>query len=390
MTIDKKNLDKISFKLKQFFLNKSKRLHDPIFFGNEKKYLLNCINTGFVSSVGKFVDNFEHKICKITKSKYSIATSSGTAALHLALHNYEINENDEVLLPSFTYVATANAVKYCNATPNFVDIEKTNFGVCPKRLEIYLKKIVKKRGNKSFNKFSKKRIKALIVVHVYGLPCKIYEIKKICKKFNIILIEDAAEAVGSYYKGKHLGTFGDIGILSFNGNKTLTTGAGGSIITNNRNVAKKLKHLSTHAKLKKRYDHFHDYVGFNYRMNNLSAAVGCAQIENLKKILIAKRKNFQSYYDLFKDFKGIKLIKEPVGSKINYWLIIAIFSSKKTRDKFSNLLNKKGYGVRYTWRPLHTLKVFKNCPSDKINNSLDVFNRTINLPSSPSLSLRVK
>ena len=245
------SLNKTLLKIEKFFANKSKRLHDPIFFGNEKKYLLNCIATGFVSSVGNFVNKFEDKICKITKSKYSIATSSGTAALHLALHYFGIGEKDEVLLPSFTYVATANAIKYCHATPNFVDIEKKSLGVCPKKLEIYLKKIVIKKGKISINRYSKKRIKALVVVHVYGFSCQISKIRKVCKKYNLILIEDAAEAVGSYYRGKHLGTFGDVGILSFNGNKTLTTGSGGSIITNNKKLFKKLKHLSTHAKLKK-------------------------------------------------------------------------------------------------------------------------------------------
>lgn len=384
----KKNFNKTISKLDRFFANKSKRLHDPVFFGNEKKYLINCINTGFVSSVGKFVSKFEDQICKITKSKFSIATSSGTSALHMVLHNFGIGKKDEVLLPSFTYVATANAVKYCNATPNFVDIEKSSLGVCPQKLEIYLKKIVVKRGNMSVNRFTKKTLKALIVVHVYGIPCKIDDLKKICKKFNLILIEDAAEAVGSFYNGRHLGTFGDIGILSFNGNKAITTGAGGSIITNQGKIAARLKHLSTHAKLKKKHDHLHDYIGFNYRMNNLSAAVGCAQIENIRKILTAKRNNYKVYSRLFKDTKEIEIIKEPPNSKINYWLVIAIFSNKKIRDKFVNIFNKKGYGIRYTWRPLHTLKIFKDCPADEMNNSLDIFNKTINLPSSPSLSLK--
>ena len=238
------NLNNIISDFQNYFRKKkSKKLHDPIFFGNESKYLKQCITSGFVSYVGNFVNIFERKICKYTKSKYSVATSSGTAALHLALNYFKIDKNCEVLIPGFTYVATANAIKYCNSNPNFVDIENENLGVCPIKLDAYLKKIGIRKGKKLINKFTKKHIKALIVVHVYGLPAKIQILKKVCHKYNILLIEDAAEAVGTFYDKKHLGTFGDMGILSFNGNKTITTGGGGVILVKNKSEAKVVRIL---------------------------------------------------------------------------------------------------------------------------------------------------
>ena len=371
-----------------FRSKKSKRLHDPIFFGNETKYLKECISSGFVSYVGNFVNIFENKISNYTKSKYSIATSSGTAALHLALNYYNIDKDCEVLLPSYTYVATANAIKYCNSNPNFVDIETESLGVCPDKLELYLKKIGIRKGKKLINKYTKKHIKALIIVHIFGFPAKINEVKKICRKYNIYLIEDAAEAVGTFFKKKHLGTFGDMGILSFNGNKTITSGGGGIILVKTKKAANYIKHLSTHAKVKIGNDFVHDQIGFNYRMTNLSAAVGCAQLENIGKIIKAKRKNFNDYYKIFKRYKEIKIIKEPSLSKTNYWLITAVFKSKSLRNKFINILNKKGFGLRYTWKPLHSLDIFKNCPSDNMINSNKLYNNAVNLPSSPILNIK--
>ena len=381
------NLKKTITEIQKLLKNNQKRLHDPIFFGNELKYLKKCIDTGFVSYVRKFVNEFEKKVSKYTKSKHVVATSSGTSALHLILNHLKVDKNDEILLPGYTYVATANAIKYCNATPNFLDIEKESLGVCPKKLDNYLSKISIRRGNKTYNKFTKKQIKAIIVVHVYGFPSKIIEIKKICKKYNIILIEDAAEAMGSFYKKKHLGTFSDFGILSFNGNKTITTGGGGAILVKKKHIASQLKHLSTHAKLKVKFDHYHDRIGFNYRMINLAAAVGCAQIEGLKRILNAKRKIFKSYNFIFKKTKGAMVVKEPKGSKTNYWLITILFKNKKIRKKYQHELKKRKIGIRYTWRPLNLLNIYKKCPSDNLNNSKNIFERTLNLPSSPSIYL---
>ena len=329
-------IDNSNYFLKSFrkiFSNKSARLHDPLFKGNEKKYLMNCINSSFVSYVGNYVSLFEKKLTQYTRSKYAVATSSGTSALHLILKYLKIGKNDEVLMPTSTYVATAAAVIYCNSTPNFVDIENENLGICPNKLKSYLERISKKKGKSCYNKKTGKKIKALIVVHLYGFPSKILEIKKVCKNFNIKIIEDAAEALGSFYKKKHLGTFSEAGILSFNGNKTITCGGGGAIITNNKKMAKKLKHLSVHAKKSGSDDHIHDEIGYNYRMTNLSAAVGCAQMENLKKILKAKRKNYETYKNLFKNENDIEILKEPINSKTNYWLIIGLVKKSNLKKK---------------------------------------------------------
>jgi len=378
-------LKSIVFDFKKIFKNKSKQLHTPAFKGNEIKYLNECIKSTFVSYVGSFVNKFENKICKVTKSNYSVAVNSGTAALHLIFHYLNINEKNEVLLPSLTYVATANAVKYCNANLNFVDVEKKTLGVCPIKLDRYLKKISFFKNGKTFNKVTGKEIKALIVVHLYGFPAKILEIKNICKKYNLVLIEDAAEALGSYYNGKHLGTFGDFGILSFNGNKVITTGGGGALLLKTKSQKNYFKHLSTHAKVNKKNDHIHDKIGFNYRMINLSAAVGCAQLENLNKIIKSKKQNYRFYKNKLEIKNYCSLIKAPKLSKINYWLITAIFEKKSYKNKFIRELNNIGFGMRNIWRPLHTLNIFSDSQCDNLDNSHEIFEKAINLPSSPFL-----
>ena len=374
--------------LQKILKKKSKGLHDPLFIGNEKKYLANCINSGFVSSVGNYVKIFEKKVSNYVKTNHAVATNSGTSALHLVLKYYNLGPKDEVLIPSLTYVATANAVRYCNSFPNFVDIEMDSLGICPKKLENYLKKICRKKNNYTFNKKTGRKIRVLVAVHLYGLPCKILEIKRICKKYNIILIEDAAEALGSFYKNKHLGTFGEAGILSFNGNKPITCGSGGMIITNNKKISQKLEHLSVHAKKKHSSDHVHDAIGYNYRMNNLSAALGCAQMEKINTILKAKRKNFKKYFYCFKNSKYLKILNEPKKSKTNYWLITAVLLNYSLKNKILKKFRKKGYICRSIWRPLHTLKIFHNFPKDNLKNTMHIFNKSISLPSSPSISYK--
>ena len=371
--------------LKTTFKNKNKQLHTPSFIGNEIKYLKKCIDTTYVSYVGNFVNQFEKKLCNYTKSKNVVAVNSGTSALHLILHYLNLDKNCEVLIPSLTYVATANAVKYCGANINFIDIEKETLGVCPVKLEKYLNKICVFKKKKTINKFTGKELRALIVVHLYGFPAKIFQIKKICKKFNLVLIEDAAEALGSFFHSKHLGTIGDFGILSFNGNKIITTGGGGAILCKKKNQSDFFKHISTHAKVRKKNDHLHDKIGFNYRMINLSAAVGCAQLEKIKKIINSKKYNYKFYKKITKEIKDFYIIKEPKNSKINYWLITIIFKSKDLKNNFIRKMNKIGLGSRNIWRPLHTLKIFKNCQSDILNNSEEIFDKAINLPSSPFL-----
>jgi len=364
---------------------KTSSLHEPIFYGNEKKYLNKCIDTGYVSYVGKFVNLFEKKICNYTKSKHAVALINGTSAIHILLKYLGVNKNDEVLLPSLTFVATANAIKYCNASPNFLDIEEDTLGISPEKLEKYLKKIAVKKKNYSINRYTKKKLKVLIAVHLFGLPCNIHKIKKICSKYKIKVIEDAAEAMGSFYRNKHLGNFSEAGVISFNGNKTITCGGGAVIISSNKKLIDTIRHLSTTAKVKHPWEYIHNDIGFNYRMTNLNAAVGCAQIENITKIISSKRKNLTSYKKIFKKIKDVKIFDEPINSKSNFWLITAMFQ-KKIKNKVLKELNKQGCNARAIWKPLHTLQMYKKCQKDNLSTSLKIYNNSINLPSSPKIN----
>tara|TARA_B100000029_G_scaffold516651_1_gene632268 strand:+ start:4801 stop:5967 length:1167 start_codon:yes stop_codon:yes gene_type:complete len=367
----------------------SKKLHEPIFKGNEKKYLKKCIETGYVSYIGKYVNTFEKKISKYTGSKNAIALANGTCALHILLKYFNVGINDEVILPSVTFVATANSVAHCEALPHFVDIEKETLGICPEKLEAYLKKITIKKNGYCINKKTGRKIKVLIAVHALGLPCKILEIKKICKKYNIKLIEDAAGAMGSFLKGKHLGNFSQAGVISFNGNKTITCGGGAVIIAENKKLANKIRHLSTTAKKKHPWEYIHDEIGYNYRMTNLNAAIGCAQLENINKIISAKRKNFFLYKKLFKKNKDIQIIEEPNYSRANYWLTtLVIKKNKKLKNQVLKELNQSGFQGRSIWKPLHTLKIFNKCPRGELKNTMEVYNGAINLPSSPILNYK--
>ena len=367
----------------------SKKLHEPLFKGNEKKYLKKCIETGYVSYIGKYVNTFERKISKYTGSKNAVALVNGTCALHILLKYFNVGINDEVILPSITFVATANSVAYCKALPHFVDIEKETLGICPEKLEEYLKKIAIKKKGYCINKKTGRKIRVLIAVHVFGVPCKILEIKKICKMYNIKLIEDAAGAMGSFLKGKHLGNFSQAGVISFNGNKTITCGGGAVIITENKKLASKIRHLSTTAKKKHPWEYIHDEIGYNYRMTNLNAAIGCAQLENINRIISAKRKNFFLYKRLFKKNKDVQIIQEPNYSKTNYWLITLIIKkNKKLKNQVLKVLNQSGFQGRSIWKPLHTLKIFEKCPRGKLKNTMDIYNRAINLPSSPILNYK--
>jgi perosamine synthetase len=362
------------------------QLHEPLFFGNEIKYLKKTITTNLVSSVGPFVKKFEDQIIKFTKSKYAISVVNGTEALHLSLVAGGVKNNDEVLLPTITFVGTANAIVYSGAIPHFVDSEFETLGIDPLKLEEYLEKITIKKGKFYFNKKTKRKIKAIIPVHVFGNICKIDKILKIAKKYNLVVIEDAAEALGSFFKNKHAGNFGLIGCFSFNGNKIMTTGGGGAIITNNKSLAKKIKHLSTTAKISHRWEYIHDAVGYNFRMPNLNAALGSAQIENLSKFLRSKRELFLRYMDEFSKIKDVRLIKNPRFSKSNNWLntIFIKNSSIATRDKVLNLAHKNKIFLRPVWKPLHTFKHFKEMPRMNLNVAMKIYESCINLPSSAS------
>lgn len=374
--------------LKKIIGNKSKKLHEPIFFGNEKKYVLDCIKSSFVSSVGKYVNIFENKVKKYTKSKNAVGIINGTCALQIVLQSIGVKSNDEVIVPSLSFIATANAVRHCGAFPNFVDVEKKTLGICAGKLEKYLKKISIKKKNFLINKKTGRKITALIAVHVFGMPCKIEEIKKVCKKFRIKVIEDAAEAIGSFYKKKHLGSFSEAGVISFNGNKTITSGNGAMVITENKQLANRIRHLSTQAKIKHIWEYNHDDVGYNYRLSNINAAIGCAQMEKLPIILRAKRKNFQRYYTCLNKLNFVQILKEPPLTKSNYWLI-----TMKLNINFlkKNILLKKLYDLNFlcrpVWKPLHTLKIFIKYEKDNCINAEEIYDQILNLPSSPEISL---
>ncbi len=363
-------------------------LHEPTFKGNELKYLRNCVETGYVSSVGKYVNVFENKIKKITNSKYAVAVINGTYALELSLRSLGIGPSHEILLPSLTFVATANAVKHSGGIPHFVDVDEDTFGVCPIKLDKYLKKISYKKNGKLFNKKTKKQIKALIAVHLYGFACKIDLLQKLCKKYNIELLEDAAESIGTKYKKKHLGNFGKLGTISFNGNKTITCGNGGIIITSNKKLAKKIKHLSTQAKKQYQFEYIHDEIGFNLRLSNINAAIGCAQLERLTSILKNKRNNYRKYKKIFHDFKTIKIVKEPKHTTGNYWLIcLKLEKNSNIKNYLLKKLNLANINCRAIWRPLHKLKIYKKYQHDDMTITDKLYNSVINIPSSPSIKI---
>ena len=360
-------------------------LHEPLFCGNEIKYLKKTIITNLVSSLGPFVKKFEKQLTKFTKSKYAISVVNGTEALHLSLVACGVKNNDEVLVPTITFAGTANAIVCSGAIPHFVDSEEETLGIDSLKLENYLKKITIKKGKFYFNKKTKRKIKAIVPVHVFGNICQIDKILKIAKKYNLIVIEDAAEALGSFFKNRHAGTFGLVGCFSFNGNKILTTGGGGAIITNNKLLAKKIRHLSTTAKINHRWEHIHDSVGYNLRMPNLNAALGCAQIENLNKFIKSKKKLYLEYFDEFSKIKEVRLIKNPRFSKSNNWLntIFINNSSLKKRNSLIKFFHSKSLFGRPIWKPLHQLKHFSLMPKMNLENAKKIYISCISLPSSP-------
>ena len=337
--------------------------------------------------MGAYSYKFEKKLKKITGSKYIIPTVNGTSALHAILFSLDTNHNNEVIIPSLTFVGTANAIKYCGAEPNFVDVSKKTFGIDPIKLEKYLKKNCKIRNNACFNKKTKKKIKALICVHVFGHAAEILEIKNICKKYKLILIEDAAEAIGSYYKDKHLGTFGEYGMVSFNGNKIVTTGGGGAILTNNKKTYLNLLKLISVNKEKHEFEYFYKSVGFNYKMPSINASLGLGQLKKINQMIKKKRKIFKIYEKIFKNFKGIEILKEPIHCKSNYWLNTLILDKEyvKYKNKIIKRLISNNFLCRPLWFPLHLSPQFKKSPRDTLDVTIDLYNKSINLPSSISI-----
>lgn len=361
-------------------------LHEPRFVGNEKKYLLDAIDSTFVSSVGKYVDKFEEMMCQITGAKHAIAIVNGTNALHLALILAGVKPGDEVLSQPLTFIATANAISYCNATPHFIDVDKETMGLSPSLLRKHLQEIAEMRNGECYNKNTNKRISACVPMHTFGLPLYIDDLAEVCAEYNIPLIEDAAESLGSYYKGKHTGTFGLIGTFSFNGNKTVTSGGGGALITNDEALAKKAKHLSTQAKIPHKWDYCHDEIGYNYRMPNLNAALACAQLEQLESYVKNKRELSDLYDEFLKSDENINLVREIENGKANYWLNAVILANREKRDEFLEQTNSKGIMTRPIWELMNRLDMFRDYPKSDLSNSEWLADRVVNITSSVRIS----
>ncbi len=386
--MSKKN-ENINFKVINFIkkLYKNKKfipLHEPKFIGNEKKYLNECIKSTFVSTVGKFVSEFEYEIAKFTGSRFAVATTNGTSALHISLILAGCNRYSEVITQPLTFVATANAISYCNAEPVFIDVDRDTMGLSPSSLRFFLEKNTIKKNNQCINKKTKKVIKACLPMHSYGHPCRIKEIKKICDEYNIFLIEDAAESLGSLYKNKHTGTFGKLGIISFNGNKIITAGGGGCIITNDKVLAKKAKHLTTTSKVSHNWEFNHDKIGFNYRMPNINAALLLAQLEKINDFIKNKRNLAEKYQAFFKSI-NYNFFKEPKDCKSNYWLNCIILKNKRQKEKFLEQTNSNGVMTRPTWILMNKLPMYKDAECTDLKNSRWLEDRIVNIPSSVTL-----
>ncbi|EIA3462138.1 aminotransferase LegC [Campylobacter coli] len=371
----------ISF-IKSLFNKENIALHEPCFIGNEKKYLLECIDSGFVSSVGEFVTRFEEALKEKTKTRFVIATNTGTAALHIALLANGIDENCEVITQSISFVATANAIAYTGAKPVFLDIDENTLSLSPKALEHFLENQTYQKDNLSYNKTTHKLIKACVIMHTFGLSAHIKAIKELCEKYHILLIEDAAEALGSTYENKALGTFGKCGILSFNGNKIITGGCGGAILSDDENLAKLARHLSTTAKIPHPYEYDHDRIAYNYRLCNINAAILFAGLENLELFLENKRELAKIYKDFFKNHDKCKFIDEKSNEKSNFWLNTLLFKNENLRNIFLEECLKNNIFVRPVWKSLPSLKAFQNCQSNELINTKKLEKRLINLPSS--------
>ena len=360
-------------------------LHQPRFNGNEKKYLNDCIDSTFVSSVGSYVDRFEKEFASYVGSKYAIATVNGTSALHISLILADVKRDDEVITQPLTFIATCNAIDYCNAKPVFVDVDLDTMGMSPKSLKNFLENNCEIIQTKCINKTTGKTIKACIPMHTFGHPCKIDEIKTICDEWNISLIEDSAESLGSYYKNVHAGTFGKLGVFSFNGNKIITSGGGGVIVTNDKQLAKKAKHLTTTAKIPHPYEYIHDQIGYNYRLPNINAALLIAQMEQLNYFLDNKRQLAEQYYQFFLDIPDIDFINEPQNSKSNYWLQSILLKDKTMRDAFLEETNKNKVMTRPIWKLMNELDMFQDCQSTNLDNAKYLEQRIVNIPSSVRL-----
>lgn len=362
-------------------------LHEPRFIGNERVYVADAIDSTFVSSIGEYVDRFEEKVCRVTGAAYAIATVNGTSALHAALVTAGVKKDDEVITQPLTFVATANAITYGGALPVFVDVDKDTLSLSPSKLADFLKKNSKLGSDGyAYNKLTGHRLKACVPVYTFGFPGRIEDIRDICSVYNITLIEDAAESLGSTCSGRHTGTFGLAGIFSFNGNKTITAGGGGAIITDDADFAKKARHLATTGKVPHKWEYVHDVVAYNYRMPNLNAALVLAQIEKLDEFIKDKRA-MASEYSKFFEKTPFKFIKEQNNTKANYWLNAILFNNREERDAFLTFSNEHQVMTRPAWQLMHRLEMFNDCCYNNLENAEWLVDRLVNIPSSVRVTL---
>ena len=354
----------------------------PVFVGNEKKYLNECIDTTFVSSVGKFVDRFEEDMARYTGAKRAVVCVSGTNALHMALLLAGVERGDEVLTQALTFIATCNALSYIGARPVFIDVDKSTMGLSPDAMRQWLAKNAEIRNKKCYNKHTGARVKACVPMHTFGHPVRIQEIADLCAEWHIELVEDAAESIGSRYKGQHTGTFGKIGAISFNGNKTITTGGGGMLLFNDEELAAYAKHLTTQAKIPHRWEFRHDHIGYNYRMPNINAALGCAQLEHIDEYVASKRKVASEYINFFRNVDGIEFFTEPEDTFSNYWLSAVVMTDKQAQLDFLQQTNDNGVMTRPIWELMNRLPMFDSCETDGLENTIWFADRVVNIPSS--------
>ncbi|MBO7493994.1 MAG: LegC family aminotransferase [Bacteroidales bacterium] len=357
----------------------------PKFIGNEKKYLNECIDTTFVSSVGKFVDRFEEDMARYTGAKKAVVCVSGTNALHMAMMLVGVERDDEVLTQALTFIATCNAISYIGAHPVFIDVDKSTMGLSPDALKAWLVKNAEIRNGQCYNKNTQHRVKACVPMHTFGHPVRIEDIAAVCAEYHIELVEDAAESVGSKYKGVHTGLFGKVGALSFNGNKTITTGGGGMLLFMDEELGVLAKHLTTQAKVPHRWEFRHDHIGYNYRMPNVNAALGCAQLEHLDEFIADKRATAAAYTEYFKNVDDIDFFTEPADSFSNYWLNVVILKDKEAQQQFLQETNDNGVMTRPIWELMNRLPMFENCEHDSLENTAWFADRVVNVPSSVRL-----
>ena len=357
----------------------------PKFIGNEKKYLNECIDTTFVSSVGKFVDRFEEEMARYTGAKKAVVCVSGTNALHMAMMLAGVVRDDEVLTQALTFIATCNAISYIGARPVFLDVDRTTMGLSPDAVKEWLAKNAEIRNGQCYNKSTNRRVKACVPMHTFGHPVRIEELAAVCAEWHIELVEDAAESIGSKYKGIHTGLFGKVGALSFNGNKTITTGGGGMLLFMDEELGTLAKHLTTQAKVPHRWEFKHDHIGYNYRMPNINAALGCAQLEHLDEFISDKRETAKAYAEFFKNVDGIEFFTEPENSFSNYWLNVVILPDHDKQIEFLQETNDNGVMTRPIWELMNRLPMFEHCQHDDLKNTIWFVDRVVNIPSSVRL-----